>query len=59
MRCANVVTEVSGATGVATGHGVTCVTTATGDAFCWGDGTSGELGNGHAWRDEPEDVVWE
>jgi alpha-tubulin suppressor-like RCC1 family protein len=33
---------------IATGSGSTCAVASTGTAYCWGQGTNGELGNGSA-----------
>ena len=30
----------------------------TGDLWCWGNGYSGQVGDGDAWRVSPDPVVW-
>ncbi len=40
------VSRISEATGVATGEAHTCVVASSGRARCWGDNSSGQLGNG-------------
>jgi len=49
----NVFTASAKITTMAAGHRHSCATAQDGKAFCWGDGSDGQLGDGYGWRMTP------